>query len=215
MKMIIIGPQGSGKGSYASRLSQIFGIPHISTGDICREESNAKTSLGKEIEKYMNVGKLVPDEIILQIVKKRLEKPDCKKGFIFDGFPRTIKQAEALGKITDIDIVLELDAPEWLLLKRLSNRRVCEKCEEIYNLLNVKPKKEGICDKCGGELIQRADETSAAIKERLVEYKENTEPLIGFYNKKGKLKKYFCDKFESSPEENVNGILKVLGVKNV
>jgi adenylate kinase len=213
MKMIIIGPQGSGKGTYASRIAPILSIPHISTGDLLREEIKNNTELGKKAKEYVDKGLLVPDELVMDVLKKRINQKDAKKGFIFDGFPRNQEQAKALDKISKIDVVIELVVPEWILLKRLSSRRVCKSCGEIYNILNVKPKKDGICDKCGGELIQRSDETPEAIKERLNLYKKETQPLINYYKEKGILKQVSCDKFESPPEATVEKILNTLGVK--
>jgi len=213
MRMMIIGPTNSGKGTYASRLSEIFGIPHISTGQIFRENIAKGTFLGKKVEKFLDAGLLVPDDITMEVVKKRISEPDCKKGFIFDGFPRTLKQAEELEKIAPLDVVLYLDVPEWILLKRLSSRVTCKNCGKIYNLLNVKPKKDGICDDCGGELIVREDETPESIKMRLKEYEKDTKPLIDYYKKRGILKIFFNDKFEMPPEESVKIILNILGVK--
>jgi adenylate kinase len=213
MRIIILGPQGSGKGTYASRLSPILGIPHISTGDMCREEVKAGTARGKEIEKYVNAGNLVPDEIILQMVKERLKKPDCEKGFIFDGFPRTLNQAKELEKIAAPDVALYLDVPEWILIERLGSRVVCEKCGKIYNLRTLKPKKEGICDECGGKLVRRKDDTPEAIRKRLEEYEKKTKPIVDFYKEKGILKKVSCDKIDIPPDVMVEKILKILGVK--
>ena len=213
MKMMIMGPQGSGKGTYAERLSEKFGVPHISTGEIFRENIKKKTELGKKIEKFVNSGLLVPDDVTMQVVKQRINEPDCKKGFIFDGFPRTLKQAEELEKVSPLDVVVYLDAPEWLLIKRMSSRVTCKKCGKIYNLLNVKPKKDGVCDDCGGELVVREDETPEVIKMRLKEYERGTKPLIDYYEKKGILKRFYNDVFEISPEECVGKILDILGVK--
>jgi adenylate kinase len=213
MKMMIMGPQGSGKGTYASRLGEVFGIPSISTGQIFRENIAKGTRLGKEVEKFVNAGLLVPDEITMQVVKERLNEPDCKKGFIFDGFPRTLKQAEELEKIVHLDVVLYLNVPEWILVKRLSSRVTCKNCGKIYNLLNVKPKKDGVCDDCGGELIVREDETPESIKMRLKEYERGTKPLIDYYKNKGILKIFHNDVFETPPEECVKKILVILGVK--
>lgn len=213
MKIVMLGPQGSGKGTHASKLSEIFGIPHISIGDLFREEIKKGTEIGKKAKEYMDKGFLVPDDIVMKVLKKRLSQKDANKGFIIDDLPRTIKQAEELEKITTIDYVINLVVPEWLSIKRLVNRRVCKNCGEIYNIINVKPKKEGICNKCGSELIQRDDDKEEAIKERLKIYRKETEPLVNYYKKKGILKQVSCDKFESPPKENVEKILKVLGVK--
>jgi adenylate kinase len=213
MKIIMLGPPGSGKGTYASRLSPILGIPHISTGEIFRENISAKTELGKKVAKFYNSGLLVPDEITVELIKERLKKPDCKNGFIFDGYPRTFKQAKELEKITPVDVVLYLSIPEWLILKRLSSRVLCENCGKIYNLLNIRPKKEGICDDCGGELIRRNDETGEVIKKRLKVYEEETKPIIEYYKKKGILKTFFNDKIDLRPEDGTEQLLNLLGVK--
>ena len=213
MKLIIFGPIGSGKGTYASRLAQIFGIPQISTGDLFREIVKTGSPLGKEVKRIMDAGGLQPDEITIQILKERLAKPDTNNGFILDGFPRNMEQAKALDEITKIDAAVLLNVPEWLLLKRLTNRRVCRKCGEIFNILTLPPKKEGVCDKCGGELYQRHDDQEEAIRVRLSIFKKDTEPLINYYKEKGVLKQISCDKLDSPPEENVQKILDVLGVK--
>jgi adenylate kinase len=213
MKLIIIGPQGSGKGTYASRLSTILSISHISTGDIFRENIAKRTELGKKVEKFVKSGLLVPDDLTMEIVKKRLNEPDCKNGFIFDGFPRTLKQAEELEKITKLDYVVNLVVPDWVLIKRLSLRVTCDKCGEIYNLGYLKPKVEGICDKCGGRLVQRDDDKEEAIRKRLKEYEEKTKPLIDYYKNKGILLNISNDKIETPPEIVVDKILVALGVK--
>ena len=208
--MIIIGPQGSGKGTYSSRLSPKLGIPHISTGDILRENIKKQTPSGIRAKEYMDRGELVPDEIVIGLLKERFERHDCKKGFILDGFPRNLVQAKELEEITHIELVLNLDVPEWILLKRLGGRVTCKKCKEIYNLDNIKPKQEGVCDRCGGELIQREDDKPEAIKKRLNEYEEKTKPLIDYYKEKGVLKTVSCTKFETPPEEMIEKIVKII-----
>jgi adenylate kinase len=213
MKIMIMGPQGSGKGTYASRMAQSMGIPHISTGQIFRDNIAAKTALGLEVEKFVKQGALVPDEITMKIVKDRISKDDCKKGFIFDGFPRNLEQAKQFEKITPLDVVVYLDVPKEVLMRRLSGRRTCKKCSEIFNIYTMKPKKDGVCDKCQCELIQRADETPDAINKRLEEYEKNTKPLIDFYQKKGSLKKIEFKDHNALPEVNTKVILDALGVK--
>ncbi|MFH0832971.1 MAG: adenylate kinase [Candidatus Aenigmatarchaeota archaeon] len=210
MNLIIIGPQGSGKGTYASRLAPKLNIAHISTGDILREEIAKKTEIGEKVESTINAGILVSDEIIMKLIKIRLKKPDCKKGFIFDGFPRTLAQAEALENISGLDAVINLKVPEWILLERLSTRITCSKCKTIYNTKTLKPKKAGICDKCGGELIQRDDETHEGVKKRLEEYYKNTSPLIDFYKKKGLVVDIECTQIDIPPEIMVNKISEKL-----
>jgi adenylate kinase len=213
MKIVMLGAPGAGKGTYASRLNVSLGIPHISTGDMVRDEIKAQTELGKKIKQYSDKGELVPDEIIIQLLADRLKKPDCEKGYILDGFPRTINQAEALGKISKIDVVVNLNVPDQIIVTRLSNRVTCKKCGAIYNLLTLKPKKEGVCDKCGGELVQRRDDQPEVIQERLNVYREKTEPLIQYYRKKGLLKDVRCDDLMTPPEVIVEKILKILNKK--
>jgi len=213
MKIVMLGAPGAGKGTYASRLNVSLGIPHISTGDMVRNEIKAQTELGKKIKQYSDKGELVPDEIIIQLLADRLKKADCEKGYILDGFPRTINQAEALGKISKIDVVVNLNVPDQIIVTRLSNRVTCKKCGAIYNLLTLKPKKEGECDNCGGELIQRRDDQPEVIQERLNVYREKTEPLIQYYRKKGLLKDVRCDDLMTPPEVIVEKILKILNKK--
>jgi len=210
MKIVMLGPPGAGKGTYASRLNVSLGISHISTGDMVRDEIRAQTELGKKIKQYSDKGELVPDDIIIQLLADRLKKPDCKKGFILDGFPRTINQAEALDKISGIDVAVNLNVPDEIIITRLSNRVTCKKCGAIYNLLTLKPKKEGVCDSCGGELYQRYDDKPKVIQERLNVYREKTEPLIKYYKDKGLLKDVHCDDLMTPPEVIVTQILKVL-----
>ncbi len=212
MKLIIFGPQGSGKGTYASRLSQKFGIPAISTGDLLRSMREDPVN-GKLIREYQDKGLLVPDELVLKILKERIAKEDAKHGFILDGFPRNMSQANALDKMIKMDYAVLLNVPEWILLKRLSNRRTCKSCGTIFNVLTLPPKVEGICDKCGGMLYQRPDDTEESIMRRLSIFKKDTEPLVNYYKEKGILREISCDRLDSPPEENVQKILDVLGVK--
>ncbi len=206
----MLGPPGAGKGTYASRLNVILSVPHISTGDMVRDEIKAQTELGKKIKQYSDKGELVPDDIIVQLLKERLKKPDCQKGFILDGFPRTISQAEALDKISSIDVVLNLNVADEIIIKRLSNRVTCKNCGAIYNLLTLKPKKDGVCDNCGGELYQRHDDKPEVIQERLNVYREKTQPLIEYYKRKRLLKDVWCNDLMTPPEVIVEKILKIL-----
>jgi adenylate kinase len=195
MKLILLGAPGAGKGTVAKLLTAIDGSVQISTGDILRGAVQAGTELGREAESYMKRGDLVPDSLIMGIMKKRLQEPDCQKGFLLDGFPRTIPQAEALTDLLKqmnitLDMVVNIEVPREVILDRLCTRRTCEnpKCQAIYNVKSSPPRKEGVCDKCGSAVVQRDDETEEAISHRLETYNEKTAPLIGFYKKKGLLK---------------------------
>ncbi|MDE2088822.1 MAG: adenylate kinase [Gammaproteobacteria bacterium] len=194
MRLILLGAPGAGKGTVAKLLTQLDGSVQISTGDILRGAVQAGTELGKQAEAYMKRGDLVPDALIMGIMEKRLQEPDCSKGFLLDGFPRTIPQAEALKTLLarlniKLDTVVNIDVPRQVILDRLTTRRTCSnpKCQAIYNVKSMPPKKEGICDKCGSPVVQREDETEAAISHRLETYNQKTAPLIGFYEKEGML----------------------------
>jgi adenylate kinase len=220
MHAIFLGPPGSGKGTYSTRICEKNGWAHISTGDILRENVKNGTPIGREAKKFMDRGELVPDGMVIGMVKERLKQPDCKKGFIFDGFPRTIAQADALKKITNIDLVINLVIPDWVLIEKILARRTCEKCGAIYNIADIKfgpgnkyrmppmpPKVEGKCDKCGGRLVSRSDETKEIIENRLNIYKEQTEPLIKYYRHAGLLRDVDVT---GSPDEMVPKIIKVM-----
>lgn len=216
-KIIFLGPPGSGKGTYSSRISPKLDIPHISTGDLLRKEVKNESDLGKEAKEYMDKGDLVPDELVIKILKKRIEEDDCEKGFILDGFPRTLNQAKELEKITDIDVVINLQLSGEIIVKKLAGRRVCKKCGNNYNVADIHqeginmppllPEKEGVCDKCGGELIQRDDDKPEVIKDRLKTYHEKTQPLIDYYDEKGILKNF---KVNDTPKKMVPEILKLI-----
>jgi adenylate kinase len=206
----MLGPPGSGKGTYASRLTSLLGIPHISTGDIVREEIRAETEVGKTIKKYSDEGKLVPDNIIINLLVRRLNEPDARRGFILDGFPRTIRQAESLEEISGVDFVINLNVPDDIIIQRLSNRLVCKRCGAIYNRLTLKPKLDEICDICGGELYQREDDKPEVIQERLNIYRRSTEPLIEYYRRKGLLRDVHCNNLMTSPDEIVEKIMNII-----
>jgi len=215
MKLILLGAPGAGKGTVAKLLTALDGSVQISTGDILRGAVQAGTELGREAEGYMKRGDLVPDSLIMGIMEKRLQEPDCAKGFLLDGFPRTIPQAEALKELLarlgiSLDLVVNIAVPREVILDRLTTRRTCEnpKCQAIYNVKSSPPKKEGICDKCGAKVVQREDETEEAISHRLETYNEKTAPLIGFYEKEGLL--YTVEAVDS--DTVVNGIRKKLGL---
>ncbi len=221
VKIVFLGAPGSGKGTYSERISPKLGVPHISTGDIFREAVAKGTELGKKVKEYLESGSLVPDEITIQVLKERISQPDCEKGFILDGFPRTLEQAKALDQITDIDIVILLNLPEELIVKKLAGRRVCEKCGKIYNVADISygklrlppmlPKNpEGVCDECGGRLVQREDDKEEVIRERLKVYHELTEPIIEYYKNQGKLVTVEVD---APADEMAEKILKIIREK--
>ena len=189
MNIVLFGPPGSGKGTQAKLLAERYGVPHISTGDILRENLNNETKLGLEAKTYMDKGELVPDDLLIGIIKDRLSQPDCASGFLLDGYPRTLPQAEALSKILselgkNLDVVLNIDVPDEKLLKRLAGRRMCV-CGASYHILFNKPKQEGICDLCGSKLYQRDDDKEEAIMNRLDVYQNQTRPLIDQYTHEG------------------------------
>ncbi len=187
MNFIFLGPPGAGKGTLASQVAEEYGIPQISTGDIFRENIKNQTELGKKVKAIMDAGGLVSDETVLEIVEDRLKKDDCKNGFILDGFPRTIPQAEAFEKL-GIDVkVVNFEVDNELIIERLSNRRVCKNCKQNYNVKFMPPKVEGVCDKCGGELFTREDDKIESITHRLEVYRKETEPLINFYRNLNKI----------------------------
>uniref|UniRef100_A0A7J2TJK1 Adenylate kinase n=1 Tax=Archaeoglobus fulgidus TaxID=2234 RepID=A0A7J2TJK1_ARCFL len=213
MNLILLGAPGAGKGTQAKIIMEKYGIPQISTGDMLREAVAKGTELGKKAREYMAQGKLVPDEIVIGIVKERLSQKDCEKGFILDGFPRTLAQAEALDKIMSemgrkIDAVINVNVPEEEVVRRIVYRRTCRNCGAIYHLIYNPPKKEGICDKCGGELYQREDDKEETVRERYRVYKKNTEPLIEYYRKKGILFDVDGTKDIESVKKEILGILE-------
>ena len=184
---IFLGPPGAGKGSLAVKVAADYKIPHISTGDIFRANIKAQTPLGVKVKAIIDSGSLVSDELTFELVKDRLAQDDCKNGYILDGFPRTIPQAEMLeGLVSDVKVV-NFEIKDEIVIKRLSTRRVCKACGANFNVLTLKPKVEGICDKCGGELYQRDDDKQESILYRMDVYREQTEPLINFYKEKGKI----------------------------
>lgn len=192
MNLIMLGPPGAGKGTQAKMLVDRFGIPQISTGDMLREALKIGTELGKKAKEYMDKGALVPDEVVIGIVKERLAQSDCAKGFILDGFPRTIPQAEALDQVLvelgkKIEYAINIDVPKNELIKRLAGRRTCKKCGAMYHIIFNPPQEKGKCDKCGGELYQRDDDKEETIKRRLEVYESQTQPLIDYYRRKGSL----------------------------
>lgn len=208
--IILLGPPGSGKGTQAVRLTKELGIPHISTGDLFRENISKDTELGKRAKTYMNAGKLVPDELVLDMLFDRVSRPDCQNGYLLDGFPRTLPQAEAYGaKLGDHTVltVIDLEVPDDVIVKRAEGRLTCKSCGNIHNRYFSPPAKEGVCDKCGGELIQRPDDKAEVVQERLRVYHEQTKPLVEYYEKIGVLKRLDGTK---SPDEVFESLKKAL-----
>lgn len=186
MRLILLGPPGSGKGTLAVDLARLYHIRHISTGDIFRQMIREKTELGQKASVYIDAGQLVPDDLTIAMVQERLASEDCRDGFMLDGFPRTLPQAEALDRLTSemncrIGAVLNVQVPDDLILRRLSGRRMCRGCGRGYNIYSMPPKQENICDVCGDQLIQRSDDQPETIRQRLNAYREQTEPLIDYY----------------------------------
>lgn len=192
MNLILLGPPGAGKGTQAVRIIEKYGIPHISTGDIFRKNIKEGTALGKKAQEYMNKGELVPDSLVIEIALDRLKEDDCKNGFLLDGFPRTVEQAEALDAFLaeegkKVDHVIDMYVDKEILMDRLVTRRVCKTCGATYNIKGMPPKKEGECDKCGGELYQRADDTEETVNNRIDVYNSQTKPLLAYYEKTGNI----------------------------
>lgn len=188
--LIILGPPGAGKGTQASGIAETYGIPHISTGDILRDAVKNQTALGLEAKKCMDRGELVPDEVVIGIVRDRLQEPDTEKGFLLDGFPRTIPQAEALDRMLaeigrSVGKVVVILVDDEALIKRLTGRRICRDCQTPFHVIFNPPKVEGKCDRCGGQLYQRDDDTEATVRNRLEVYRRQTEPLIDYYDRQG------------------------------
>jgi adenylate kinase len=210
MKLILLGAPGAGKGSQAKVLSKLMGVPAISTGDILRDAMKKGTPVGLQAKAYVESGKLVPDDVIIGIVEERLAEPDCAGGFILDGVPRTIPQAQALlDRGIDIDAALSLEVDDETIIKRMAGRRTCKNCGATYHIVNVPPKVPGICDVCGGELTTRKDDAPETVKARLAVYHKETEPLKEFYAKLGKLK---IVQTPSTIPETTDEIRKVLGI---
>ncbi|WP_338548155.1 adenylate kinase [Emergencia sp. JLR.KK010] len=190
MRTVLLGPPGAGKGTQAVKIVEKYNIPHISTGDIFRENIKNGTEFGKKAQEYMNKGELVPDELVIDLATDRLLADDCRNGFLLDGFPRTVYQAEKLDEFLEahgqkLDTVIDIEVEKEELVTRITGRRVCKACGASFHVVNIPPKKEGICDLCGGELFQRADDTVDAVETRVAEYNEKTKPLVDYYTKAG------------------------------
>ena len=207
MKLVLLGAPGAGKGTLASYLVEKMGVPTISTGNMLRAAIADGTELGKQAKSYMDAGDLVPDSLILGLIKERLAQPDCKNGCILDGFPRNVPQAEALESMVPMDCALSLEVADETIVGRMSSRRVCLTCGATYNLTNMKTKVEGVCDLCGGKTVIRKDDQPATVLDRLKAYHEQTEPLVEFYRTRGKLAEI---KFCPSIEETTAEVMKAL-----
>ncbi len=192
VRTVLLGPPGAGKGTQAARLVEKYNVPHISTGDIFRENIKNGTELGKKAQEYMNKGELVPDDLVIDIATDRLKRDDCKNGFLLDGFPRTVYQAEKLDEFlkkegVSLDKVIDIEVEDQELVDRLTGRRVCKSCGASYNVKNIPPKEEGVCDKCHGDLEQRADDKEETVLNRIKVYTEQTMPLVDYYKKTDRL----------------------------
>jgi len=187
MKLVIFGPPSAGKGTQAQKLSKRYGIPQIATGDLLREHVAKKTPIGVKVKEILDAGKLGPDDLIVQMIKDRVSEPDCKNGYLLDGFPRTMNQAKELEKMTDIDLVLNIVVDPEVLVERAVGRRICPKCAAVYHVSFNPPKRRGICDKCGTPLVQRDDDKEETVRRRLKVYQEQTAPLVEYYRSRGKL----------------------------
>ena len=210
MNIIFLGPPGAGKGTHAQLLMNELGIPQISTGDMLRQAMKAGTEMGLSAKRYIEAGELVPDEVVIGIVKDRLQADDCKNGYILDGFPRTVKQAEELAKFARIDVALNIALDDEVIVNRLSGRRVCLKCGATYHLSTLNGK--DTCAVCGEKLVQRKDDAPETVKNRLAVYAMSTAPLINFYDKLGLLKTVECEP-KATVEENYAKVRETLGIK--
>jgi len=213
VNIVLLGAPGSGKGTQAAMISGRHGTPHISTGDILRQAVTDGTSLGLKAQGYMDRGELVPDEIIIGVVEECLREEDCERGFILDGFPRTVAQAESLEESLkemggSLDVVLNIEVEDEEIIRRLTGRRICGKCGRIFHLLFDPPRDEGVCEVCGGDLYQRADDTEETVRRRLEVYKEQTAPLIDFYKRKGLLRNVRGEKSAADVFEHVQETLE-------
>ena len=211
MNAIIFGPPGAGKGTYASRLKSKLGVYVIAMGDIFREIMKEDSAFGKKIKGYVEKGLLVPDEVVVEVLKKRFSQIPKGKGFILDGYPRTVDQAKKLEEIVKIGVIILLVVPDWIIIERLSTRRICKNCGTVYNIRFLKPKIEGVCDKCGGTLYQRSDDNPEVIKKRIQVYTAQTKPILQlFKEKKVPFLEANCDALDTPPETVVQVVLKKL-----
>jgi adenylate kinase len=213
-RLLLFGPPGAGKGTQAAKVAELLGIKHIDTGSIIRDNIRTGTKLGLEAKAYVDRGDLVPDELIIRLIKDRLRQDDVKKGWLLDGFPRSLDQAKALSKMgfknrEVVEKVVFLEVPESLLLQRLTSRRICGKCKAVYNIITLKPKKDGTCDVCEGELIQRADDNEESVRTRFRVYYESTAPIADYYDKKGLIVRVDGTGSVEEGTERIMAVLKV------
>ena len=206
MKIMFVGPPGAGKGTQATRIAAKYGIPHISTGDMLREEIRNETALGKQAKKYIDAGDLVPDDVIIGMVKARIARPDAKDGFLLDGFPRTRVQAEALDEVTHLDVVINLYVPDEKIIHRICGRRVCCECGATYHESMLAD--TGTCPRCGAGLSVRSDDNEQSVRQRITVYKKSTEPLIAYYTEKGILRDVVGSGGIDTITETITGVLE-------
>jgi len=215
MKIVAMGSPSVGKGTYIGGILEIVPTTHISTGDIFRENMKNNTELGQKVKEFMDAGKLVPDTLVIDLVKDRLAQDDCKDGFILDGFPRTVEQAQALETFTDLDFVINFKADQEVIMHRISGRRICRECKQIWHTKNIPTKVEGVCDKCGGEVYQRDDDKPDTVKVRLDLFKETVGPVLDFYRNKNLLREIIINEDYGSHKEMImERIMKVINIKN-
>jgi len=211
LNAIIFGAPGAGKGTYASRLQAKLGVDVVAMGDIFREIMKEDSELGRKVKGYVEQGLLVPDEVVVEVLKQRLGKIPKGKGFILDGYPRTVEQAKTLEKIVKIGVIILLLVPDWIIVERLSTRRICKKCGAVYNTRFLKPKVEGVCDKCGGALYQRSDDNPEVIKKRIQVYEAQTKPILELFKAKNvPFVEANCETLDTPPEKVVEVILAEL-----
>ncbi|UCD92630.1 MAG: adenylate kinase [Methanobacteriota archaeon] len=208
MKIVLLGPPGAGKGTQAEWISEKYDIPRISTGDMLRDHVARQTELGNLANQYMNDGKLVPDDVVIQMMRERLEEEDCRNGFLLDGYPRTLHQAQALDEAETLDLVLYLDVGDGEIVRRMSGRRVCSSCGAIYHLVNDPPRAEGICGKCGSTLKIREDDEESTVRKRLEVFRLQTTPLISFYSSKDILRKADSGGSIEDTTSNIRAVLE-------
>lgn len=208
MRLVLLGPPGSGKGTQGAKLAEFLGVPRISTGDILRRNVAAGTELGKRAKTFMESGGLVPDDLVIAMTAERLTEPDARKGFILDGFPRTIAQAEALSRLTALDAVVNLFLEPEELVKRSAGRRVCPKCESVYHVVSNPPQKDGVCDKCGTALITRPDDREEVVRTRIETYERQTAPLVQYYKERGLLREVYASGVIDEISERVREVLR-------